>query len=90
MCKNCTEENKMWSKIVAWVRRTWEQEKAALVERIIKSLDNTKVDVQNVVITEIKECYSEEDLSKMTVEQVISLSIDKAYNEVETLIKRQI
>jgi hypothetical protein len=80
----------MWSKIVAWARRTWEQEKAALVERIIKALDSTKVSVQDIVITEIKECYSEEDLSKMTVEQVISLSIDKAYNEVETLIKRQI
>lgn len=80
----------MLSKFVVWIKNLWISNKDSIVKKLIEALDSTKDDAKKSAIETIKNSYSEQDLSKMTVEEVVGISVNIAYSKIEEIIKRQI
>lgn len=80
----------MWQKFVGWLKKGWEKEKIVLVDKIISEIDKSKPTVKEATLAKIKSMYTEADLTKLTVDEIVSIGTETLYGTVEEVIRRQI
>ena len=78
----------MWQKIVSFLKMEWLANKSKIVDGIITALDGTKPLVKDAILAQLK--ASGQDLTKMSIEDAVTMIEDIAYQQIEIVIKRQI
>ena len=80
----------MFGSIWGFITKTWTVRKQELVGKLIAEVEKAISSLKIVVVEKIKASYSEQDLSKLSVEQVVGLCIELLIAEIKKIILRQI